>query len=346
MDALENWYEEKRSAYIYKALSDIEPNPLHRKLFLDLSVMAERQASIWETQLKEANVPAPTKFKPDIRTRVIIWLVEHFGVRALRIALAAMKIRGMSVYLGQPHPDNPFPTEPTPLEEHRHRGVKSGNNIRAAIFGMSDGLLSNASLMLGFAGASTSHSYILLSGIAGLLAGASSMGAGEYVSVRSQREMLEYQLELERNELELYPEEEAAELALIYQARGIPQADAERIAKILIKDPVKALDILAREELGINPQDLVSPWGAAISSFVSFSFGALIPLIPYLFGQSENNVYYTIGFTGLGLFFLGAMMNLFTQKSTFWGGLRMLLIGFMAGAITYGIGALLGVGSV
>lgn len=343
MEALESWKEEKRSAYVYKALSKIEPNPIHKKLFLELSGMANNQAEIWEKQLKKAKIKYPKRYKPDRRTRIILWCVARFGAKSLRIALAAMKIRGMSIYQGLQDADHPFPSASGELEEHRHRGVKSGNNIRAAIFGMSDGLVSNASLILGIAGASTNASFILLTGIAGLLAGACSMGAGEYVSVRSQREMLEYQLELEKKELELYPEEEAAELALIYQARGVPKIDADKISKLLIKDPKKALDTLAREELGINPNELVSPWGAAISSFVSFTLGALIPLLPFIFSESTYNLYFTVGLTSFALFIIGAIMSLFTQRSIFVGGFRMLAIGVGAGCLTYFIGSLLGV---
>jgi VIT1/CCC1 family predicted Fe2+/Mn2+ transporter len=176
-----------------------------------------------------------------------------------------------------------------------------------------------------------------------LLAGACSMGSGEYVSVRSQREMLEYQLELEKHELDTYPEEEAKELALIYEARGIPKEEATRLANILIQDPEKALDTLAREELGINPDDLVSPWGAAISSFVSFVIGALIPLLPFLFSQSRYNLVISIGLTAAALFGIGASLSLFTQRNALWSGLRTLLIGIAAGALTYFIGNLLGV---
>lgn len=343
IEAFESWQEEKRSAYVYKALATFERNPIHQKLFLDLAEMAEKQALIWQTTLKETDKNVPQQYQPDRRTRLVLWFVQQFGAKSLRIALAAMKIRGMSIYQGQQDATHPFPSLPGELEEHRHRGVKSGNNIRAAIFGMSDGLLSNVSLMLGIAGASTDHRFILISGVAGLLAGACSMGAGEYVSVRSQREMLEYQLALEKKELELYPEEEAAELALIYHARGVPADDAERISKLLIQHPEKALDTLAREELGINPNELVSPWGAALSSFFSFALGAFIPLLPFIFSHSQYNLFFTVGLTGLALFIVGAMMSLFTQRSIFLGGLRMLLIGAAAGAVTYVIGRALGV---
>lgn len=339
--ALNNWQEEKRSAYLYRTISTIEKNPEYKKLFLGLAEMADKQAGIWEKQLKV--VPGP--YRPDLRVRTVTWLVRCFGVGALRIALAAMKIRGMSVYQAYHLSHHPMPTS-AEQPENRHGSLRVGNNIRAAVFGINDGLVSNASLILGIAGANAGNEFILISGIAGLLAGACSMASGEYVSVRSQREMLEYQLELERNELELYPEEEAAELALIYQARGLPKEEAERMANILIQNPEKALATLAREELGINPEDLISPYGAAISSFLSFGVGASIPLVPFLFNFSEMKLAFAIILTGVCLFAVGAILSLFTQRNALWSGLRMLFIGAMAGALTYLIGTLLGVDKI
>ena len=333
MEAFENWKEEKRSAYLYRVIADIQTNTRHKKLFFELSKMADRQAAIWEKPLQAAHIPFPAEYQPDLRVRCVIQLVKWFGVRSLRVALAALKIRGMSVYqtaeLG--HSD---------ATEHKHRSINQSNNLRAAVFGVNDGLISNASLILGVAAAHVGNHFILLSGIAGLLAGASSMGAGEYVSVRSQRDMLEYQLALEKNELDLYPEEEAAELALIYEARGLPTEEANRIAHLLIQDPNKALDTLAREELGINPHELGSPWGAAISSFLSFSAGAFVPILPFLVSHSSSNLGITIGLVLFSLFAVGAVLSLFTQRSALWSGLRMLLIGALAGSLTYIIGSI------
>lgn len=341
MEALDSWKEEKRSAYLYQALAQIEANPLHKKMFLDLSGLAEKQAQIWEKKLIEANVAIPGAYHPDLRVRTVIWLVQRFGVRSLRAALAALKIRGMSVYQVMPVTHHPMPVSLDDVGKG-HSSISQGNNIRAAVFGINDGLISNASLILGIAGAHAGNQFILLAGLAGLLAGASSMAAGEYVSVRSQREMLEYQLALEKSELELYPEEEAAELALIYQARGIPKDEAEKIADLLIKDPEKALDTLAREELGINPSDMVSPVGACISSFIAFAVGAFIPLIPYVFSPKTDNLLMTIGLTAISLFSVGSILSIFTQRNAWWSGLRMLLIGGVAGALTYVIGGLFG----
>ncbi len=342
MEALDSWKEEKRSAYLYQALAQIETNPLHKKMFLDLSGLAEKQAQIWEKKLIEAKVAVPGAYHPNLRVRTVIWLVQRFGVKSLRVALAALKIRGMSVYQAMPVTHHPMPMSVEDVGKG-HSSISKGNNIRAAVFGMNDGLISNASLILGIAGANAGNQFIFLAGLAGLLAGASSMAAGEYVSVRSQREMLEYQLALEKSELELYPEEEAAELALIYQARGIPKDEAEKIANLLIKDPEKALDTLAREELGINPSDMVSPLGAAISSFVAFAVGAFIPLIPYACSSITDNLSITIGLTAISLFSVGSILSIFTQRNALWSGLRMLLIGGAAGALTYVVGSWFGI---
>jgi VIT1/CCC1 family predicted Fe2+/Mn2+ transporter len=226
----------------------------------------------------------------------------------------------------------------------RHRSVTGGNNLRAAVFGFNDGLVSNLSLILGVAGAGGSAQFILTSGLAGLLAGSLSMGAGEYVlSVRSHREMYEYQIGLERDELEEYPAEEAEELALIYQARGIDLEQARGIAKRLMSNPEHALNTLAREELGLNPDDLASPWSAAIFSFCAFGSGALLPLLPYLFHAAAGTAaYISTGVAAVALVAVGMALSLFNGRSALLGALRMLLIGAAAAACTWGLGHALG----
>jgi VIT1/CCC1 family predicted Fe2+/Mn2+ transporter len=211
------------------------------------------------------------------------------------------------------------------------------------VFGVNDGLISNASLIMGIAGATSDGKLILLSGAAGLIAGAFSMAAGEYVSVRSQREMFEYQIGLEKEELDHYPEEEAEELALIYQARGLPRDDAVRLATQMTSDPARALDTLAREELGLNPEDLGSPWGAALFSFSAFAVGASIPLLPFFFASGATSMVIAIVLTMLALFGVGATLSLFTGRNAWLSGARMLAIGCAAGAVTFAIGKMLGV---
>jgi VIT1/CCC1 family predicted Fe2+/Mn2+ transporter len=333
----EAWHEEKRSAYLYRVMAEAEAGTPRAELFRGLAAEAENQAGIWARQAGTA-VP---EYAPDLRARMVAALVRRHGPRPLRSVLVAMKVRGLSVY-SHAAPGHPLPTT---LDEvgKRHRAVSGGGNLRAAVFGVNDGLVSNASLILGVAGASANNSIILLSGVAGLLAGAFSMAAGEYVSVRSQREMFEHQIGLERDELAQYPEEEAEELALIYAARGLSREDAQKLAKTIIADPAQALDTLAREELGLNPEDLGSPWGVAIFSFLSFAAGALVPLLPFFALSGERALLVSIAVTALALFGVGAVISLFTGRSALRDGLRMLAIGAAAGALTYAIGKLLGV---
>jgi len=331
MEFYESWWEETRSSYLYGMMAENEKNILHKKLFLDLQNMAVKQAHIWEMKMNENNIPVPL-FKPDIRTRLVVRLLKIFGTESLHYILSAMKIRGMSVFTHY-------------HSEHRHTGLSTSSNLRAAVFGINDGLISNMSLILGIAGANANQHFIILAGIAGLLAGACSMGAGEYISVRSQREVFEYQIAIEKKELEEYPEEETEELSLIYQARGLTQQDADKMAKLMIDNPNTGLNALAREELGLNPDDLVSPFGAMFSSFISFAFGAVIPLVPFLLGSHHWNLYFSITLTAVALFVTGAILSLFTNRHPLLLGLRMLAIGVVAGALTFFIGKLIGVGS-
>lgn len=339
--AAESWHEEMRSAWLYRVIAECEAGSPREALFRELAQAAEEQAQIWLAQITKRGEPAPLAFHPDLRTRIVAVMTRLFKPHAMRKILAAMKVRGMSLYSSGATPHR----MPTRLDEvgRRHRNAGSGNVLRAAVFGVSDGLVSNASLIYGVAGASPEPSVIVLTGVAGMLAGAFSMAAGEYVSVRSQREMFEYQIGLEREELDQYPQEEAAELALIYEAKGVSKEEAQRMANTLIEDPERALDTLAREELGLNPDELGSPWGAALSSFLSFLGGAILPLLPFLFISGNAALSLSIGLTALSLFGVGAALSLFTGRHAILSGLRMLSIGGLAGLATYLIGKLMGV---
>lgn len=223
---------------------------------------------------------------------------------------------------------------------------KSGT-FRAAIFGVNDGLVSNAALIMGFAGASQPREVILLAGISGLLAGAFSMGAGEYISMRVQRELLERLLHLEAHELGSDHDGELAELAEIYERKGLDAALAREVATQLMADPEVALDTHAREELGIDPDEgLGSPSGAAISSFVTFSVGAFVPLLPFLFAGGRVGTLLSLGLTGASLLAVGGATSFLTGRPPARSALRMLAIGIGAAAVTYLIGTLLGVSVV
>jgi VIT1/CCC1 family predicted Fe2+/Mn2+ transporter/rubrerythrin len=223
-----------------------------------------------------------------------------------------------------------------------HRSSRSGT-LRAVIFGVSDGLVSNLSLVMGIAGATAQPTFILLAGIAGLLAGASSMAAGEYISMQSQRELFERQIALERAELEAMPEEEEAELAAVYRSKGFTDEEAARIAHRLFRDPETALDALVREELGLDPDELGSPWGASFGSFLAFGVGALVPVIPYLFTSGATAFYAALGASLVALFAVGAGVSLLTGRSTLYSGLRQVGIGAAAATVTYAVGSLIGV---
>jgi VIT1/CCC1 family predicted Fe2+/Mn2+ transporter len=338
--ALASWHEEKRSAWLYRIVSDTEAGSPRQVLFLELAQAADGQAALWEAEMDKLAMVRPAQFSPDIRARLVAWLIPRLGVRPLKGVLAAMKVRGMSLYHAPPPHHTPVNLEQMRAERHQNAG---SGNLRAAVFGVNDGLISNASLILGVAGAGAGGDMILLSGTAGLLAGAFSMAAGEYVSMRSQREFHEYQIALEREELEQYPQEEAAELALIYQAKGIAPEEARRMAQTLIADPDRALDTLAREELGLNPDELGSPWGAAVSSFFAFAIGAFLPVLPYLLLSGAHAFYGVLATAGISLFGVGAALSLFTGRGALAGGARMLLIGAGAGAATWFIGKGMGV---
>jgi len=232
-------------------------------------------------------------------------------------------------------------------QERWHRSSRSGT-LRAVIFGVSDGLVSNLALVMGVAGATTdAPKFILLAGIAGLLAGAFSMAAGEYISMQSQRELFERQIELERAEMDAMPEEEQAELAAVYRAKGFSPDEAAAIAERLFQDPEKALDTLVREELGLDPNELGSPWGAAAGSFAAFAVGAAIPVLPYLLGQGGSFVFVaSLGLSLVALFAVGAGVSLLTGRSTIYSGLRQVVIGLGAAAVTYVVGRLIGVSIV
>lgn len=227
--------------------------------------------------------------------------------------------------------------------ESRHKTV-GGNALRAAVLGSNDGLVSNMSLVMGVAGAAVSNNTILLTGIAGLLAGAISMSLGEWLSVQSSRELNQRQIDLETEELEASPEEEKKELVLLYQAKGMNVEEAKKLAEKAFENPQTAIDAIITEELGIDKEELGgSAWEAATASFVLFAFGAIIPLYPFIFLDGKKAILLSVGSSVVGLFGIGAAITLLTGKSIVFSGLRQVSFGLAAAAVTYGIGSLIGV---
>jgi VIT1/CCC1 family predicted Fe2+/Mn2+ transporter len=335
LSTLDRWRSEREAAWLYEVVAAAELDPVRRRAFEQLGAAATQQAAILAGDLGQA-----PPYRPSRRARLVAGVVRRIGPRRARPLLAAMKVRGLAMYEGPVH-GHPMPTDVAGIGK-RHRGRGAAGALRAAVFGINDGLVSNTSLILGLAGAGAGASGVVVAGVAGLLAGAFSMAAGEYVSVRSQRELVEHQLAEERAELERYPAEEAEELALIYEARGVPRDRARELVQAMLATPAQALATLAREELGINPDDLGAPWIAAGASFAAFAAGATIPLAPFVAGAAAA-LPIAIGLAGVTLFAVGATLSLFSGRSALYGGARMLLIGALAGAATYGIGRLLGV---
>ncbi|WP_328832036.1 VIT1/CCC1 transporter family protein [Streptomyces sp. NBC_00252] len=227
----------------------------------------------------------------------------------------------------------------THRDNHTHRDV-NGGWLRPAVFGAMDGLVSNLALMTGVVGGAVSHQTVVITGLAGLAAGAFSMAAGEYTSVASQRELVEAELDVERRELRKHPEDEEGELASLYVSRGVEPALAREVAKQLSRDPEQALEIHAREELGIDPGDLPSPLVAAVSSFGAFALGALLPVLPFLLGATS--LWPALLLALVGLFGCGAVVARVTARSWWFSGLRQLTLGGAAAGVTYALGTLFG----
>lgn len=356
--------DEVNGAALYRALAAAEQVPERAAVLRQLADTEERHAQHWLEALRAAGEPVNALPAPGWRPRVLAFLARRLGTRAVLPVAQAMEAGGGNVYAGVAGAEAlaaderehgravtalagaaGLPTTPAEIagRERWHRARDGGGSLRAAVFGVQDGLVSNLSLIMGVAGADPGQRMVILSGVAALLAGAFSMAAGEWVSMTAQRELFERQIALEKEELARNPEEEAAELALIYQAKGLPADEARMLAGRLLSKPAVALDTLAREELGLNPDELGSPWKAAISSLIMFALGALVPLVAFLFTSGSTAIVISALLSGLGLLTIGAAMTLFTGRSVVVSALRMLAIGAGAALITWLVGRLIGV---
>jgi VIT1/CCC1 family predicted Fe2+/Mn2+ transporter len=327
-----------------------------------MAAVEQRHADTWQERLGEAGVKPP-EFKTAWRTRALVWLARRFGVNSVLPSVMTLEQNGTQLYsqVGATSMAEDESSHSRILRqisgsvsggmeggtlaqiEGRHRAA-GGNALRAAVLGANDGLVSNLSLVMGVAGAELSGQAILVTGLAGLLAGACSMAMGEWLSVQSSRELYQHQIAIEKTEIATAPEEEAEELALIYQARGIEEAQARQLASQIMSNPDTALDTLAREELSVNPEELGgSAWEAAFTSFFLFAIGAIIPVIPFIFLSGTNAIIASILFSMVGLFVIGAGITLFTGRSVLFSGARQVSFGLAAAAITYTVGRLIGI---
>jgi vacuolar iron transporter family protein len=357
------WTDEQNSAVLYQTLAQVEKDARLAEIYTRMAKVEIKHASQWEEQLKSIDCPLPV-YKPDLRTRLMIWLARRFGPSMVLPNMQAMEQKGTKAYR-QAEKNNGMAVEETSharliniitrsigggmeggslaVLEGRHRAT-GGNALRAAVLGANDGLCSNLSLVMGVAGAQLASKSILVTGLAGLLAGACSMALGEWLSVQSARELFTNQISIEKDEIEAHPEEEAEELALIYEARGLQPDQAHLLADQIISNPQSAIDTLAREELGVDPKELGgSAWEAAITSFLLFALGAVIPTISFMFLTGTTAVLVSIGMSTIGLFLVGSITSLFTAKGVLFSGLRMVIFGLVAACVTFGIGRLIGV---
>ncbi len=351
---LENWRNELDAADLYRYLASREPDQQRADLMLEMTEAEIRHAEVMRSALEGQGVRLPD-FHLSFKTRLLKFLAGIGGPRLVYPLLHGSEISGTADYAAQDANTAALAGEErsharalgelsrtaAPAGERWHR-TAGGGTLRAAVFGVNDGLVSNLSLIMGFAGASADAKFVLLAGLSGLLAGASSMAAGEYVSMKAQRELFERQIELEAAELAVTPEEEKEELALIYRAKGLNKDEAEKLASRLSEDPNVALDTLVREELGLDQNELGNPVAASAGSFFAFAAGAILPVLPFFFGASTALVLASIAVSGAALFGVGALLSLFTGKRTLFSGGRQLLIGAVAASITFGLGSLIG----
>ena len=357
----ENWQREIDGIALYTALAAAEPDPVRAAIYRQLATAEERHAALWAARLRAGGHDLPPA-RPGWRVHVLSWMARRLGpawvlpvmveqehtdsrrydgqAEAQQAGLAAEERRHAQV-LGTLRNGAAADTPGRP--ERRHRTI-GGNALRAAVLGANDGLVSNLSLVMGVAGAALPGQTILITGLAGLLAGAFSMALGEWLSVQSSRELYTRQIDLERQELAEAPELEAAELVQIYQAKGLGEAQARDVVATLMQNPQSALDTMAREELGVDPGELGgSAWVAAATSFGLFRLGAIIPVLPYLLRGGGAATVASLAGSAVGLFIIGAGITLLTGRNGLFSGLRPVIFGLVAAGLTFLVGRLIGV---
>ena len=345
------------AAAVYSVLANVDGDKTRAEVFQQLVESEMRHAARWAEKLGMD----PLGLEPQgsgLKLLLVRWVAGLFGTSRIVPILLRTEAREVSAYAADPEARDLVKEERQHarllrglrgdsdseggLRAHRGMVIGRGGGVRAAVLGVNDGLVSNFSLVMGVAGGTKNDpDFILLAGVAGLLAGAFSMAAGEYVSMRSQRDIYEHEIRKEEIELREWPEEEEEELVLIYQAKGLSPEESRRVARQLMADPAVALDTMAREELGLDPTQLGSPWGASISSFVSFVAGASVPILPYVLGEGDLAFVLSAALSAAALVTVGGLMGLLSGRNVGWGALRMLLAGGAAASVTFGVGSLI-----
>lgn len=358
-----NLADELDSAGLYRQVAEVEEDERLAAVYRQLAEVEERHAEFWAERLRAAGEEVPPH-RMGWRARLLAWAARRFGIGFVLPTIDAMEQADAGGYDAQPEAaGTALPAEERSHArllrtigegegglagtsvarlEGRHRAA-SGNSLRAAVLGANDGLLSNFSLVMGVAGGGLGHTEILITGLAGLIAGAGSMAMGEWISVMNARELFARQIGIEREELEAIPDEEREELVLIYQAKGLAEEEARELADRLMSSPSQALDTLSREELGIDPEELGgSASAAAGTSFVLFAIGATVPILPFVFVAGTLAVVLSAVLSASALFGIGALITLMTGRSVLFSGSRQVLVGLAAAALTFALGALVG----
>jgi VIT1/CCC1 family predicted Fe2+/Mn2+ transporter len=371
---LQNLKLERDAVQLYDRLAEIERDPVRKDAFSAIASNERRHAFVWATYVTACAADVPPMEPPRWRVRTVLGLARVFGTKSVSGMVKALEGDELALYeqlegpemesiaaderehaaiwkrldMGMPgvepsSPEAAAAAEVALRDESWHRAAGQGGTLRATVFGVSDGLVSNLALVMGFVGAASGNEIIVLAGVAGLLAGAFSMAAGEYVSMQSQKELFERQIEVEREQLRFMPEEEKKELAALYRSKGLSAEEAELVSNRLMQDPEAALDTKIREELGLDPDELGSPWGAAAYSFLAFCVGAFIPLLPFLLTSGLTATIISAVLALVALFTVGALVSLLTGRGLLFSGLRQCAIGGGTAAVTLVVGSLIGV---
>ena len=360
-----NLRDEVDGVALYRLLAEAEKDPHLKEVYGRLAASEVRHLELWKNRLLSVGAEVPD-YRPSMRVKFLGWLARRFGTSMVSPIVTRMEMAATTMYDDQP--EAVAANLPADERSHarlfreisrtssgrldvdiarvegRHR-AGTGNALRAAVLGANDGLVSNLLLVVGVAGADPGRDVVLLAGLGGLIAGSISMALGEWISVRSSSEAFERQVAIEREELELMPEEEEEELFLIYRAKGLPEEEARTMAKRILRNHATALETLTREELGMSEGEAGNAWVAAITSFITFSIGAIVPVLAWLVFEDTAGLVGSLVLGALGLFLTGAITTLFTGRSVAFSGTRMVLFGLVGAAVSFGIGALIGAGT-
>jgi predicted membrane protein (TIGR00267 family) len=361
----ENWQKEIEGEYLYRKLAELTDDLHRRQAYEEMADMEKHHAEIWAKHLREKGVQIPEKPHLSLRTRFLGWLAKRFGPATITGVLTSEEVRDMGEYKDQAQTDTSDALKKVIADEAAHaralqalrsgksvkigepeiwhRGARAGGLLRDIVYGFNDGLTANFGLVMGVVGAETSKEILLLAGWAGALADALSMASSGFLAAKSEQEVRQHHLALEKMEVEMMPEEEEDELRLLYQAKGLDAETARQVAKKLMENPDIALSQLAREELGLDPEVPPNALQEGITTGIATAIGAAIPIFPFLFWEGQSAIWISVFISMLAHFAIGASRALFTGRPAFRSGFEMFLVGMGVAVLTYLLGMLFGV---